>query len=79
MELEGEKERREMERKVELVFGSGQWQCVGRRIAFMELTKVVFEVSLHVLPKSLLKAPSSSQMWTRRGRRPCHPRPGGLS
>lgn len=45
LELEGEKERREMERNVELVFGSGQWQCVGKRIAFMELNKIVFEVS----------------------------------
>ncbi|KAI9148340.1 Cytochrome P450 monooxygenase aba1 [Paramyrothecium foliicola] len=42
----GTKERREMERNVELAFGSGQWQCVGKSIAFMELNKVVFEVSL---------------------------------
>lgn len=36
--------RREMERNVEFAFGSGQWQCVGRRIAFMKLSKTVFEV-----------------------------------
>lgn len=36
--------RREMERGVEFAFGSGQWQCVGRRIAFMKLSKTIFEV-----------------------------------
>lgn len=36
--------RRDMERCVEFAFGSGQWQCVGRRIAFMKLSKTVFEV-----------------------------------
>ncbi|KAG8157930.1 hypothetical protein KVR01_012202 [Diaporthe batatas] len=44
IELDGEPIRREMERNVELAFGSGQWQCVGRRIAFMKLSKTVFEV-----------------------------------
>lgn len=44
-ELKGERERRDMERNVELAFGSGQWQCVGKRLAFMELNKIVFEVS----------------------------------
>jgi cytochrome P450 len=44
-ELDSEPRRREMERNVELAFGSGQWQCVGRRIAFMKLSKTVFEVS----------------------------------
>jgi cytochrome P450 len=34
-----------MQRNVELAFGSGQWQCVGRHLAFMEFHKVVFEVS----------------------------------
>lgn len=44
-ELEGASSRRDMERNVELAFGSGQWQCVGRRIAFMNLSKTIFEVS----------------------------------
>lgn len=39
-----EDERKRMERNVELAFGSGQWMCVGKTIAFMELFKSVFEV-----------------------------------
>ncbi|KAK4611599.1 Cytochrome P450 monooxygenase aba1 [Fulvia fulva] len=38
-----EDERKRMERNVELAFGSGQWMCVGKTIAFMELFKSVFE------------------------------------
>ncbi|EME40284.1 hypothetical protein DOTSEDRAFT_91489 [Dothistroma septosporum NZE10] len=37
-------ERKQMERDVELAFGSGQWMCVGKTIAFMELYKSVFEI-----------------------------------
>lgn len=44
-ELDATTTRRDMERNVEFAFGSGQWQCVGRRIAFMKLSKTVFEVS----------------------------------
>lgn len=44
-ELEDTPRRRDMERNVEFAFGSGQWQCVGKRIAFMKLRKTVFEVS----------------------------------
>ncbi|KAL8391490.1 hypothetical protein RB595_010203 [Gaeumannomyces hyphopodioides] len=41
-------ERAAMQRNVEAgAFGSGQWQCVGRTIAFMELQKVVFELFRH--------------------------------
>ncbi|TLD31295.1 hypothetical protein PspLS_01879 [Pyricularia sp. CBS 133598] len=43
LELQGEA-RAAMQRNVELAFGSGQWQCVGKTIAFMELHKVVFEI-----------------------------------
>ncbi|KAL8351285.1 hypothetical protein RB598_006187 [Gaeumannomyces tritici] len=43
-----EPERAAMQRNVEAgAFGSGQWQCVGRAIAFMELHKVVFELFRH--------------------------------
>ncbi|KAN0092211.1 cytochrome P450 [Hyaloscypha variabilis] len=35
---------KEMERNVELAFGQGQWTCVGKTLAFMNLNKVVFEV-----------------------------------
>ena len=38
-------DRAAMQRNVELAFGWGQWQCVGKTIAFMELHKIVFEVS----------------------------------
>lgn len=37
--------RKQMERDVELTFGHGQWGCVGKTIAFMEMNKSVFEVS----------------------------------
>lgn len=39
-------ERMEMERNVELAFGHGQYMCVGKMLAFMELNKVMFEVSV---------------------------------
>jgi cytochrome P450 len=43
--LEAEpKKRAEMERNTELVFGSGQFMCLGKTIVFMELSKAVFEV-----------------------------------
>lgn len=35
---------REMDGTVELVFGHGRWQCLGRNLALMELNKVVVEV-----------------------------------
>lgn len=40
----GETERAEMRRNVEMVFGYGQHQCLGKPIALMELHKVIFEV-----------------------------------
>lgn len=40
-----ETRRRQMERLVEMAFGHGQWMCVGKTIAFMEINKSVFEVS----------------------------------
>lgn len=38
--------RASMERLVEMVFGYGRYGCAGRPLAFMELNKVFFEVSL---------------------------------
>jgi cytochrome P450 len=35
----------EMTRAAEMIFGNGRYQCLGKPIAWMELTKVVFEVS----------------------------------
>jgi len=34
----------EMERTTELQFGYGRWICPGKHIAFLEITKVIFEV-----------------------------------
>ncbi|KAK4502069.1 hypothetical protein PRZ48_007880 [Zasmidium cellare] len=42
MELDNVR-RKEMERDVELAFGNGQWMCVGKTIAFMEINKSTFE------------------------------------
>jgi len=44
--LEAEGERlKEMQGTVELVFGSGKYQCLGSRVAMVELNKVFVEVS----------------------------------
>jgi len=43
LETDGEK-LREMEATLELVFGMGRWQCLGRNIALMELNKVFVEL-----------------------------------
>jgi len=43
LENEGEKLER-MKKTVDLVFGYGQWQCLGKGIAMMELSKVFFEL-----------------------------------
>lgn len=56
MEL-GPEDRAVMERNTELVFGSGQWQCVGKNISFMEMNKIVFEVSVHPIPSSYCSPP----------------------
>ncbi|KAI6296804.1 Cytochrome P450 monooxygenase aba1 [Pyricularia oryzae] len=45
LDLQDPEARAAMQRNVELAFGSGQWQCVGKTIAFMELHKVVFEAN----------------------------------
>ncbi|KAM7202670.1 cytochrome P450 [Rhypophila sp. PSN 637] len=36
--------RTEMERTVELAFGSGRWMCAGKLVAFTQLNKVLFEL-----------------------------------
>lgn len=40
-----EENQAEMERQVEMMFGSGRWMCAGKPIAYMELFKTFFEVS----------------------------------
>jgi cytochrome P450 len=45
--LEGPPEKiRELESTLDLVFSYGRWQCLGRPVAMMELSKVFFEVCL---------------------------------
>ncbi len=34
----------EMQRVVELAFGSGRWVCAGKLVAFTQLYKVIFEL-----------------------------------
>ncbi len=36
--------RTEMERIVELAFGSGRWMCAGKLVAFTQLYKTIFEL-----------------------------------
>lgn len=44
--LEGTREEmRAKEAAVDLVFGHGRWLCLGKNVAFVELNKVIFEVS----------------------------------
>lgn len=44
LEAEGEK-LKQMEGTLELIFGYGRWQCLGRNVATMELRKIFVEVS----------------------------------
>ena len=46
----------QMLRKVELVFGSGQYVCAGRSLAYVEMRKVIAEVSLLLLTVVNLKS-----------------------
>lgn len=49
VEVEGEEKVREQEAALDLVFGYGRWQCLGRNVALMELNKVFVEVSFLLL------------------------------
>lgn len=42
-----EKTRTAMRKQTELIFGSGRWGCPGKTVAFIELNKVMVEVSYH--------------------------------
>ena len=57
-----EEGRNSMKRSVDLAFGHGQNQCLGKHIAFMELYKIAFEVSFcpywFCLQSHLLTRPS---------------------
>ncbi|THY81676.1 putative P450 monooxygenase [Aureobasidium pullulans] len=55
--------RKQMERDVELAFGNGQWMCVGKTIAFMEIYKSVFEILRH-FDLQLLQPYSPSDVMT---------------
>lgn len=57
-----DKERlREMDAVWEFVFGYGRWQCLGKNLAMMELSKVVVEVRLE--PSSLLDMILMKNRW----------------
>jgi cytochrome P450 len=54
--LESPAERlRDMEATLELVFGYGRWQCLGRNVALIELNKVYVEVSRLIEIRAKLK------------------------
>ncbi|KAK4445303.1 cytochrome P450 [Podospora aff. communis PSN243] len=44
LECSDAEKRAEMERTVELAFGSGRWMCAGKLVAFTQLYKCVFEL-----------------------------------
>ncbi len=45
---------REMCGVVELAFGHGKFECLGKKIAFMELNKVFVEVSMSLLVRTYI-------------------------
>ena len=53
MELD-EQHQKQMERCIELAFGYGQWMCLGKSIAFVEINKVVLEVSSLIVTSNCL-------------------------
>jgi cytochrome P450 len=42
-----------MLRRIDLAFGSGQFVCVGRAIAYIEIYKTLAEVSTTICPASV--------------------------
>lgn len=59
--------RLEMEHHVEFAFGSGQWMCAGQNMAFMEINKIIFEVSIEA--EQTVQYPSVSSRLLIRTRR----------
>ncbi|KAI8942935.1 hypothetical protein NX059_000973 [Plenodomus lindquistii] len=51
LDEEGDKDRLfAMRRTTDMIFGYGKYQCLGKPVAWMEITKVLFEVRWVVLP-----------------------------
>lgn len=50
---------RQMEGTLELIFGYGRWQCLGKNVALMELNKVFVEVRFIRVPLSLKQLSTS--------------------
>ncbi|ETS87125.1 hypothetical protein PFICI_00953 [Pestalotiopsis fici W106-1] len=64
--------RLRMERDVELVFGYGRWQCAGKTVAFMELSKIYFELFRHfdfelINPINPIQRTNSYGLWIEEG------------
>jgi cytochrome P450 len=49
----------EMQRTVELVFGTGRWMCVGKQVALMKLNKIFWEVRRLSFPPAVCETPAS--------------------
>lgn len=45
---------RKMEATIDMIFGHGRYQCLGRPVAFIELNKVFFEASFFQTPSTFL-------------------------
>lgn len=67
LEGDGDSDKTQMARSVDLVFGSGRNSCLGRPLALMELNKVFFEVNDTLFPNLLISCsdPSISQLLRR--------------
>lgn len=60
--LEADEERKkEMERTMELVFGSGRWGCLGKSIVLVELDKIFVEVNVTLSHDCIVEIRSSKK------------------
>lgn len=57
-----EARRAEMQRNVELIFGTGRWMCAGKPVAHMELNKIFFEVRKAALYCATRNPPAANSL-----------------
>lgn len=57
--------RAEMQRNVELIFGTGRWMCAGKPVAHMELNKIFFEVRPSI-KRAATRSRGCRLTWTQR-------------